>query len=89
MSARDSNAPECPSCNAPLSQNGTFCKACGYDPAVNSTEDSYLDDIDLPQGYAAEEPSGQATRSRWRASVLLLALLIAAWMLVQWLRPIL
>jgi hypothetical protein len=52
----DAAAPACPTCGAPLVLDGSYCKRCGYDRAVAGSDDAHLDGVDLPQGYAAEDP---------------------------------
>lgn len=46
----------CPSCGAPMALGGSYCKHCGFDAGVNASDDAHLDGVDLPQGYAAEDP---------------------------------
>jgi hypothetical protein len=52
----DASPAQCPLCAAPLAMNGTFCKRCGYDAAHAQSDDAHLDGVDLPQGYAPEDP---------------------------------
>jgi hypothetical protein len=49
-------AASCPECDGPLVR-GTFCRACGWDGEVmpSTTDEEYLDGVDLPQGYGGEE----------------------------------
>ena len=70
--------PPCPDCGAPLALRGRFCRGCGWDADLTESEDSYLDGVDVPQGYAreAEEETRQGSGRRiflWIAALLALA----------------
>jgi hypothetical protein len=49
----------CPECGGPLVR-GTFCRACGWDGELEevAADEEYLENVDLPQGYADEDPDG-------------------------------
>ncbi len=57
----------CPSCGARMALGGSFCKHCGFDRQVAASEDAHLDGVDLPQGYAAEEPYEDPRRAPVKA----------------------
>jgi hypothetical protein len=66
----DSTAtPTCPTCGAPVSARPIFCKRCGYDEELATSEDAYLDGVDVPEGYAATdaEPYEPASKGRPKA----------------------
>ncbi len=46
---------KCPECETPLALGGTYCRQCGWDSELAGTEDAYLDGVDVPQGYSAED----------------------------------
>lgn len=52
------DAPTCPECGAGPLVRGTFCRDCGWDGELAYGDDAYLDDVDLPQGYADDDPDG-------------------------------
>jgi hypothetical protein len=80
----------CPSCDAPRASEDAFCKRCGFEPAVHASEESYLDDVELPQGYAKEDPYAtapkpRATRREWIVVFGLTAVLVGLLPLLAWL----
>jgi len=68
----------CPECGAPTSINGTFCKACGWDGSLQDTEDSYLDGVDVPQGYAPDEEEPAPTAAKRGLGILGTILILLA-----------
>ncbi|HYC77135.1 MAG TPA: hypothetical protein VEI02_05845 [Planctomycetota bacterium] len=72
----------CPHCDAPRRTGATFCKACGFDADLGESEDAYLDGVELPQGYAKEDPYESAPerpkRGRRTLIVVIATLAVAA-----------
>jgi hypothetical protein len=65
----------CPECGKPTTLEGRFCKACGWDADLVESEDSYLDGVDIPQGWGPDEEEGAPPRRR---SVLWIVAAVAA-----------
>ena len=85
----------CPDCDEPLSLNGRFCKACGWDADLEERDDAYLAGIDIPDtfdedayqaalardGLAPTPPGVTARRALTTLVALAVVLGLLAWML--------
>ncbi|MEM6552230.1 MAG: zinc ribbon domain-containing protein [Planctomycetota bacterium] len=72
----------CPACGANVREGALACPECGSDEETGWSEEAEYAHLELPTGYAEEEPTPTPTKRPWSPAWVVIAVIVMVLLLV-------